>query len=58
LNYNREEKALLGVWDMQKQGFRSIPYEGIVALKSEGNIKVDSERISTLADPDQLLSAI
>lgn len=37
-SYNASDKGLLPVWDMQKNGWRSIPLEGIEQIKIRGEV--------------------
>ncbi len=46
--YNPRAKQLLGVWDMQKQAFRMIPYDNIILLKAKGKVKIDINRLNAL----------
>ena len=48
--YNPAKKRLLTVWDMQKNGFRMIPYDNIVLLKSKGKVKIDMHKLNTLGN--------
>ena len=36
--YDALDKGLLPVWDMQAEGFRSIPLENIIAIKIKGQV--------------------
>lgn len=41
-SYDFKEKDLIPVFDMQKQAYRSIPIEGITAIKIDGDwVKVE-----------------
>lgn len=52
---------LIGVYDMQKHAYRSIPMEGIIAIKIEGlwheleNNPADGKRQSCLRETSQVL---
>mgnify|MGYP000228680358 CR=1 FL=1 len=35
--YNFTEKKLIPVWDLEKQGFRSIPTDAVLTIKAKGN---------------------
>lgn len=34
--YNTMDKGLCVVWDVEKQGYRSIPFDGITRVKIDG----------------------
>jgi hypothetical protein len=48
MSYDPAKKGLLTVWDMQKKAYRSIPYDGIVLLKSKGKVKIDTVELNKL----------
>jgi len=60
MNYDPAKKRLLGVWDMQKQGFRMIPYDNIILLKSKGKVKIDMNKLNKMgkAFKREILSAL
>ena len=37
LKYDADAKKLIPVWDMDKQGFRSIPTDAVLIIKALGN---------------------
>ena len=43
LNYNAREKDLLPVWDIDQKGFRSIPLDRVLVVKTKRNTFIVKE---------------